>query len=279
VFTLAGHNITTARAYLPAWGAWYADVQTDGEHDLAGAVDLVLADLTLRGTVLSGGASKGRSEFRIVGGKGRWGKTIPDTSYANSAGVKLSTVLGDAAAACGETLDTSTIDRAARVGPSWARREDRACRLLEQLVPRAWYVGEDGITRLGRRPAVVYTDAAPRVTPLDRARRRVTLAPATLAKLVPGAIVDGLEAIDVVHEASAKGGVRTTIYGADGLASGSQVIDAFREILDQLDPDRAFRAVWEYRVVTQDGELLNLQPVLVSSGMPVERATSSRRCG
>ena len=70
--TLEGHRVTTARATIPAWGCWYADVSIDGEHALTGAVTLQIADLAMKGTVLSGGPAKGRSHFRIVAGAGGW---------------------------------------------------------------------------------------------------------------------------------------------------------------------------------------------------------------
>jgi hypothetical protein len=43
---------------------------------------------------------------------------------------------------------------------------------------------------------------------------------------------------------------------------------ALRRIFEQLDPDRRFRAIYEYRAVSQTAERLNLQPVRVATGMP-----------
>jgi hypothetical protein len=264
-FTLAKRQITHGRVNLPAWGVWWADISIDGEVELSGDVDLVFNDLTLKGTVLAGGPAKGRSDFRIVGGKGGWGKTLPRKSYANDAGVKVSTVIGDAAIEAVETVDATTYPTA-RLGPAWTRPEGPASRVLEQIAPAGWYIGEDGITRIGARARVDFADKAPRVSPLDKARGTLTLAAENLAKLVPGVVVDGLEAVDVVHEITAKT-IRTTIYGKLG-GETSRRLEAFRAILDQLDPDRAFRATWEYRVVTLSGNRVDLQPVLVSTGMP-----------
>ncbi len=261
--TLNGHRVTSARATIPAWGAWYAEASTDDEVALSGAVELKIADLTLRGTVVSGGPSKGRSDFRIVAGAGGWGKSIPKKSYANDAGVKVSTVLGDAAALVGETFAAAGSDR---TGPAWTRKEGRAGRLLEQLAPSAWYIDEAGVTRLGKRPAVPLAAAVVH-GPVDRARGTVTLAAESIAAILPGLVVDGLEAVDVLHEVSANGGLRSTIWGKQGSGT-SRVLAAFRDMLDQLDPDRAFRGVTEYRVVTVAGERVNLQPVRVSTGMP-----------
>jgi len=263
--SLSGHRVTAARVSIPQWGCWYADASVDGEHTLSGAVELKIADLTLKGTVLAGGPDKGRSHYRIVGGAGGWGKTLPKKSYASDAGVKVLTVLIDAAKAAGESIDSSTVDSSKRTGPAFVRREGRAAWALERLAPSAWYVGENGITRLGKRPT---TSLSAKAThgPVDRARGTVTLAAESIATILPGVVVDGLEAVDVQHEIS-KDGLRSTIWGARA-SHNSRLVTAIREIVEQLDPDRAYRAVYEYRVVTQSGERLNLQPVLVSTGMP-----------
>jgi len=264
--TLAGHRVTDARVSIPAWGCWYADVSIDGEFPLSGRVELKVADLTLKGAVLSGGPEKGRSKFRLVAGAGGWGKPIEKRSYDTDAGVKLATVLRDAAGVVGETIDAATVP-ADTVGPGYARRADQASRVLELLVPGAWYVGEDGITRLGRRPAVPLKGAVTH-GPVDRARGTVTLATDLIATILPGTVVDGLEAVDVEHVLSVKGGLRSTIWGANGLGKTSRRLAALRALLEQLDPFRRFRGVTEYRVVTQTGQRINLQPVRVSTGMP-----------
>lgn len=272
VATLNGHRVTSARATIPAWGRWYADASVDGEVTLTGAVTLKIADLTLAGTVLSGGPSKGRSHYRIVAGAGGWGKTIPAASYTNDAGTKLTKVLGDAAKLVGETIDTTSA-ASVRVGPGWTTQAGPASRLLEQLAPAAWYVGEDGVTRIGRRQATVYSGKAT-LGPVDHARGTVTLAAESIASIVPGVQVDGIEAIDVQHEIS-KDGLRSTIWGKTA-ASKSRRLDAFRGIFDQLDPNRAFRGLTEYRVIEVNGERLDVEPVRVSTGMPVLRRVLAR---
>jgi hypothetical protein len=271
--TLAGHRATHAVANIPAWGCWYADASIDGEHALTGSVDLKIADLTLRGTVLSGGVAKGRSSYRIVGGAGGWGGTLPKKSYANDAGVKLATVLGDAAREAGEALGAvSTTDR---VGPAFVREEGPASRVLEALAPGAWYVGEDGVTRLGARAASTIPANVTRINAADLARGTVTLASESIVGILPGVVVDGLTAVDVQHEISLKGGLRSTVWGAQGGGS-SRRLSAYRQIAAQIDPDRQFRGVTEYRVVTLEGERLNLQPVRVSTGMPDLRRVHPR---
>jgi hypothetical protein len=263
--TLAGHRVTHARVTLPAWGAFWAEVSLDEEVSLSGRVALSVADLQLSGTVMSGGPGpKGRSSFRLAGGAGAWGKKIPAKSYANDAGVKASTILVDAAKACGETLDPTTIPDV-RLGPAWTREEAVAARALEQIAPAGWYVGQDGTTRIGKRPPTTLTTPAS-IGPVDQARRCVPLAADAIAAIVPGVVVEGIEAADVLHELTPSG-LRSTIWGK-GPADTSRELAAFRRLLEQLDPARRFRGIYEYRIVTQDGDRVNLQPIRISTGMP-----------
>ncbi len=263
--TLNDKRATTARVQIPAWGCWYADVELDGEHTLSGPVTLKIADLTLVGTVLSGGPVKGRSQYRLVAGGGGWGRTLPKKPYVNDAGVKLATVLGDAAREAGETL--GTISNATRLGPYWTRQAGQASNVLALVSERAWYVDNAGVTQLGVRPSANLPSNVTRIQPLDLARATVTLSSESIASILPGVTVDTITAVDVEHSISAQGGLRSKIWGARGGGS-SRALDGLASLLDVLDPDRAFRGVTEYRVVTRTGKRLNLQPVRVSTGMP-----------
>jgi len=261
--TLNGHRCTSAYVSVPAWGLWWADVGLDVEATVTGAATLALGGVTFRGTVSSGGAANGRTRLRIVAGAGGWSRSIPKKDYANDADVKASTVLVDAASAVGETIDATTLP-SSRVGPHYVRPADLASKVLELLSPSAWYVGEDGVTRIGARASTTYKATAAREN-TDRAAGVVTLAPETLSGLVPGVVVDGVTAVDVLHELTA-GKLRTTIFGR--LGTTSRRLEALRKIFDQLDPTRKYRGTYEYRVVTLAGDRLNLQPVRVSTGMP-----------
>lgn len=271
--TLAGQRVTDAQASLPKWGCWYADAGVDGEVTLTGAVELKIADLSLKGTVLSGGPAKGRSNFRLVAGAGGLGKTLPKKAYRTDLGVKIATVLVDALNEAGEKFDATTISTTDTLGPAWTRPVGTAADVLQLLAPQAWYVGEDGIVRLGRRPTAALSGTVTH-GPVDLARRTVTIAAESIATIVPGVVVDSLEAVDVLHEISSDG-LRSTIFGANGTQT-SRRLAAIQRILELLDPGRRFRGVTEYRVVTVDGQRLNLQPVRVSSGMPDLRRVSVR---
>lgn len=262
ISTLGGFTATSARVNIPAWGCWYAEASIDGEHILSGRVTLKIADLTLVGTILSGGTMLGRSSYRIVGGAGGWGRTVPKKSYANDATVKVATVIGDAAREVGESV--AVIAQTLRTGPAYVREEGPASLALNTLAPGAWYVDEAGTTHLGARAAGALVGKVTRVNPIDKARGKVVLAAESIATILPGVVVDGMSAVDVLHEVSAASGVRSTVWGAQNPST----LESLRALIHQLDPDRSFRGVTEYRVDTLNGSRVNLQPVRVSSGMP-----------
>lgn len=262
--TLNGLSVTSARVTIPAWGCWFAEVSLDGEHTLSGRVTLQVADLTLAGTVLSGGPAKGRSAFRIVAGAAGWGRKLKKKGYANDAGVKLATVLADAAVEAGETL--APVDTSARVGPGWTRPAGPGAALLNLLAPEAWYIDEAGTTRLGARAAGTLP-AGVTHGPVDRGSQSVTLASEKIAAILPGIVVDGMTIVDVQHDVDAKAGLRSTVWGSIGGGS-SRDLGAMRRIFEQLYPREKFRGFTEYRVVSTEGKRLNLQPVQVSLGMP-----------
>lgn len=263
--TFNGHRVTSARVSMPAWGCWWADVSIDGEVEAAGAAELRISDLTLKGTILSGGPAKGRSHFRIVAGAGGWGKTIPSKNESNDLGVTLKTILQKAAEEVGETLELGARANE-EVGPHFVRKEGPASRVLQQFADRAWYVDEAGVTRLGLRPETTL-DQRVAMGPVDRAAATVTFAAESIATILPGVVVDGLVAIDVEHEISEEG-LRTTIYGKRKPTDASRKRDVLRRLVAAADPNRDFRGTYEYRVGRVEGKRLSLQPVRASTGMP-----------
>jgi hypothetical protein len=93
----------------------------------------------------------------------------------------------------------------------------------------------------------------------------VELATDTLAGIVPGVTVDGsLPATDVEFVLDAK---RLTALVWAG-ARTTRRLDALARIVEALLPDLKYRGTYEFRVVTQEGERLNLQPVRAATGLP-----------
>lgn len=260
--TLNGQRVLKCRVNVSAYGVpWFA-VETGGDAAISGATTLVLDDVTFKGTVITGGTNETRARHIIAGGAGGWGKTVPAKPYANDAGVKYSTILGDVARECGETMGTIPSGTA---GPAFVRAEGPASRVLDEFFPKGWYVDENGVTQIGKRATATYTGAAAR-TRVDAALGTIELAPTGIATLRPGAVVDGVEAVDVEHVLD--GTLRTTIWGKRAGRTGDPVLGAISNIVEALTDKHRYFAPWEYRVVQRTGERLVLQIVRVSSGMP-----------
>lgn len=262
--TLNGQVIERAAITLPRWGVWTADVQLASGAAQSGAATIEIAGLTLQGTILpdQGGVYAERGFYRVVGGAGGWRSTVGPKAYRNASGVKLSTVVRDAARDAGETLATFT-DRV--VGPAFVRPEGEAARPLDLLVPQGWHVGEDGVTRLSVRAAAAYQEPY-QVMNRRPDRAAITIAAESLAGLVPGATLDGVEAASVRHELS-PAGLRTHIAAhVDGL--GDRLLGAFRRVVDAVTRRAFYLGQYEYRVTGTTGGYCDLAPVARSLGLP-----------
>lgn len=264
--TLNDKRVLRGRVQIPRSGCWWADAETDSAEEITGAASLVIADQTFVGTIVSGGVWEGRGKYHIAGGAGAWGTEIAEKDYRNDGGLKERKVLLDAASACGETFDESTLD-ATQIGPGFTRFAGPAGGVLALLLPENWHVGLDGKTRKGLRVAVTYSGKATRVS-RDDAAGRIELAAESLAGLVPGAIVDGMEAIDVEHVLTAKT-LRTIVWGQ---AAGGGRAGLWRRLVEIVAPSWKYRGIYEYRIVTQTGTRLNLQPTRASLGLPSVRS-------
>src|SRR6185369_8903400 len=246
---------------VPRWGCWGVDVDLSGEVKLAGAVTVTLADLSLAGASVSGGVADGRSAYRIAGGRGGWGKLIPKKGYNDDSGVKRATVLRDAATAAGETIDGLPITR---MGPHFARRTGPASAVLNELVPRAWRVAFDGTTRMGAYPDSAYAGDGVR-TRRAPGSQVIDVTTDKLAALVPGVSVDGaLPATDVEYVLDEN---RLTVHVYAGRRANRR-LDALARTVEALFPDIRYRGHTEYRVVSQQGDRLNLQVARAASDMP-----------
>ena len=262
--TLGGNAITRARVQVPAWGRPWVDVELAGEVAFAKGESpaLVIADTPIAATVVAGGALHGRAAYRLVGGRGKWSDTIPAKGYVNDAGVRASLVLGDAAAACGELI---TGLPGTRLGPHFVRAAGPASDTLNLLAPRGWYVDFSGATWIGQRPPSAYTGTGPR-TRVDTGGQIIELAVESIAGLVPGVVVDGLGPATDVEYVLEPTRLTARVWG--GPATTSRRVAALQAILRADIAGIRYRGVYEFRVVTQSGERLNLQPVRAALGFP-----------
>lgn len=260
--TISGHTLTECRIHLPIHGLWWAECEIDTPEQLTGSVAIEVGGVAFAGTVMAGAPWLGRARYRVAGGAGGWGQCLPPRGYANDAGVRRRTVVADAATACGEAFEAG--GDTATLGPAWARDAGPAARVLHMTASDGWYVDESGVTRLGIRPAVEYSGGATRMRS-DLAQQTIVLAATELAELMPGVVVDGVSAVDVVHVVH-DGTLRTTVWGDRG--GGSCVRSALERFVAAATAELRYRGVWSYRVVSQAGNRLDLQRERVSSGMP-----------
>jgi hypothetical protein len=260
--TLNGNACASAYLTIPGVGLWYAECDLADAVALSGAVTLAMLDTAWSGTIIAGATVDGRARYRVVAGAGRWGAELPARAYANDAGLQVSRLIADAASEVGEPAPIGApVDRK---GPHYDRPRNPASFCLNILAPRAWYAGADGVVRFGARPALPATG----LVTVDRnpAARSVTYAAVdSFAGLLPRLQTEYGTAADVELSVGPEG-ARARAYAA--LEGGNARAQLWAAMLDAIDPGRAFRGVFEYRIVTQSGERLNLQPVRSRANLP-----------
>ena len=183
----AGSRVTAGRITTSASGAWVGDLMLADDSDVPTRGTLTIADLTLVGAVTRGGPFAGSRALRLVGGAGGWRNELPALPYAKPQGVRLATVLGDAAAAVGERVVLSAAYATRVLGVAWVRARMPASQVLALTVGRAWWVDPAGVTQVGDRPTSAVIASGFTVTNYQHNLGLVTIATETLAPWQPGA--------------------------------------------------------------------------------------------
>ncbi len=185
-------RVVEARLTFPAWGAWHCDLVLDHEAsipDSAASLKIgtawVLTCTPWRPAI----AWQGRTMVRMIGGFGGWRKELEAKPYRNPAGVRLSTVLGDAARTVGEKIEIATADDRI-IGPWYERELAPAQRLLNRLAPGQWWIGSDGVTRLAARASSTIGSTFS-VEDVKGAQGRYMIATESPADFVPGRLFRG----------------------------------------------------------------------------------------
>lgn len=145
-----GLQIVSGSLLIPLVGAWTADLQLAGATPISGGAAVVIGNLTLFGTVFRADVYGGQVKARIVGGYGGWRTPIKSQGYGTRSGVKLSTILQDAASACGEQInvpnDTTIGNAYVRVAFGTSVAGDALWQMVAQGFIPAWYVAPSGVT-------------------------------------------------------------------------------------------------------------------------------------
>lgn len=285
-----GFSAVCVEIHVPAIGVWYADVDfADDTPDLptsAFGCSVTIASeessAAFVGTVIPerNGTFGLQRKVRIVGGGNGWGKQLTAKSYHNDARVKGSLVAQDAATECGERLpDASALQP---LGVDYIRPAVErgvpvaAARVLEDAcrgVP--WWVGYDGITRIGARtpPAPAATDYTvishhPRLGDVELAIDDVT-------KVGVGTVLDaGLAAPRTVTslQISAKPESLRLIAWC-GSGERTAVLDALRALIERTT-DAHLNGLYRYRVIGMNGDRVDLQRCGDRKDLPNTVATS-----
>ena len=155
--TVGGQNSTRGELFIPAYGSWTARAYTDNDTKLSGDVAVAIGDLSMSGAISFGDISGSLGEYLIRGALA-WDNDIECESYQSDAGsgIRLRTVITDAAQDAGVALSSIDFPEDVRVGSSWARAAGPAWAALDAirifgLAPR-WYVSPAGRTVFAERP-------------------------------------------------------------------------------------------------------------------------------
>jgi hypothetical protein len=266
-FSCSGQRIILARLRVPRVGAWLVDVDFELDPDVSGPVVVRLGELDLAGTVdpARAGTHGGQRRVRVAAGAGAWGVRLPKRAYHTDAGVFARTVAADAAREAGEDLDAAALPTVQRLGRDYVRTRGPASRALEDAIGAdLWWVGYDGVTRIGARAETEAEIGTYEVLDFDPRQRVVSGAVDSLSAIGIGSIlVDRLDEPQTVRELefeAAPGGIRFKAWTGGSSTSRNRAGDALRTVVSRLT-DRTVVGLVRYRVVRTSADRLELQVV------------------
>ena len=255
-----GTRVVTASFTFPFYGAWSADVVFDRVVEIENPATVVIGDLTLKGAVVRQASFGGQKSARIVGGAGGWRNTIPPKGYAHAAGVKMSTVLDDAARLVGETISIATDQT---LGAHWVRDAAKAEKLLRVLLDGQWWIDPSGVTQTKAR------DATPISTPFtliarSGAKGMFEIATEMISSWQPGrsfkapTMPVSQTISSVTIEASNDGKLRLHVLSTEG--SQERLRTDLRSIIRSELANLSFAGIWEYTIVAASETLVDIVP-------------------
>lgn len=278
--TVAGLQVVGGALLMPLIGAWTADLQLATQQQITGAVTVVIGNLTLAGFVYRSESYGGQVRARLVGGYGGWRKGPGDglvpQGYGSNQGVKLSTILQDAASACGEQVNVFadvTIGQAfVRVAFATSVASDVLWQMLALGYITAWYVAPSGVTMTGPWPLITVS------TPFDVTDQRpdegvVIVATEDYASWMPGATFTS----PLLDGSYTSGGVQY-VWGEDGVFRlevltaaapfRDRVLGPIQQLVQkELAPLRFFGR-YAYTISSPTGTTIDGAPTDTTLGLP-----------
>lgn len=273
--SLNGLRVTATRVRVPYTGVWYAELELDDDAALLGPALARIGHLELRGVVVpafSGGFEQTSSYF-IVGGSGGWMKRVDPMHFHNDAKVKRSTVLQALARMVGETIEIAPgLDE--RMEADFVLQAGPASRIVRQVLGEIpWWVGFDGITRIGPREPREISEPYELLS-FDPREKTAVLAADDPAAIGVGSVLRArLRTPVVVRELElevTRGALRVTAWCKEGgeAAAEERTLRTLRALIRESLPELTFLGRYRYRVVRQVGRRLDLQVVRKRSGLP-----------
>ena len=270
--SVAGAQVVSGSLLVPSVGAWTADLHLATVQALNGVVSVVVGTLTLSGAVVRADAYGGQTRVRLVGGKGGWRGVVTPQGYGNPSGVAISTVVQDAANACGEVLGPvppGNVGNAyARSGASDAPASDVLWYLLARKLVTGWRVDQTGTTQLSEWPTTIVS------TPFIPTDQRpdegvVVVATEDYASWLPGASLSS-PLLDATYTAKSisfvwtpDGQFRLEVF--TGSADALSPIEAV--IARQVSPTRWFGR-YAYTISNPSPTTIDATPVNPDIGLP-----------
>ena len=181
---LSGVRVVQGFLMIPLYGSWCADLLLATTDAVPTNASLTIGNLTLAGNIFRQDIHAGSRNCRMVAGFGGWRTSITAKQYQFSSGVKLSTVLNDAAAECGEKIKVSNDTS---IGGNFIRAAGPASNVLRQLAGGNWYIDATGITQNVAWPSsTVATDFT--LIDHDGAQGKAFIATEDYASWMPNAV-------------------------------------------------------------------------------------------
>ena len=270
-----GLQIVGGTLIVPLVGAWTADLHLATDQAVSGQATVVIGNLTLVGAVFRSEAYGGQVRARIVGGYGGWRKPIASQGYGTGSGVKLSTVLTDAANACGEQVNIAadmTIGNAyVRVAFDTSVAGDVLWQMVAQGHIPAWYVAPSGVTQTQAWPTSTISTPFT-VTDQKPDEGMVEVATEDYASWLPGCTFTAPQ----LAQSYTSAGVHY-IWDNDGkfrfevltdTGSGDRMLGPIQQVIQkELQPTRFFGR-YAYTIHHPTSTTVDASPVNPSLGLP-----------
>ncbi len=271
--TVAGKRAVSVRLLTGNVGPWFAECELEVDAPLSGQVTIEINGTRFVGSVdeSSNGVFEGSRKVRVLAGGGGWARSVTARNYHNDARIKARTVADDAARAIGETIG-DFVPAAERIGVDYVRQVGPASRVLEDVIGGIpWWVGYDGVTRVGMRSSSEAAVGSYDVLAYDPMSRCVTLGVVDVGAIQVGSILSKtlggpqtVRELEIVADAE---DLRVMAWCGGSATGAGHLAELMRSIVQRTSDGRIW-GKYRYRVVRMSTERVELQAVRKAAGLP-----------